>query len=163
MLAARYEQTFCSVKAFQHTRSAKMDSAARAQGDAGYVEDISLHTFVAVRDIRALYHGRHRKSCQLYEPCMRRLLNDDIIRHMRAQVHLEAARKLWLSLQLNYLQELSPPFRNMGVRLQISALLDMAIVSFVYHSRRTRFHNHVRSGQYAYLYVCMYVCMYVYM
>ena len=31
MLAARYEQKFCSVKAFQHTRSAKMDSAARAQ------------------------------------------------------------------------------------------------------------------------------------
>ena len=92
MLAARYEQKFCSVKAFQHTRSAKMDSAARAQGDAGYVEDISLHTFVAVRDIRALYHGRHRKSRLLYEPCMRRLLNDDIIRHMRAQVHLEAAR-----------------------------------------------------------------------
>ena len=103
------KQTFISVTTFQHTQCAKMVSAASAENDTSYDGNNSLQTCVAVKNIRDVYLGRHRKSCKLYEPCMRRSLNDDMIRHMHAQAHLRAAKKLWLNHQLNYWQALTPP------------------------------------------------------
>ena len=78
---------------------------------------------------------------------------------MRVQVHSEAARKFLVQSSTKFIVGFVALFRHMGVRLQISELLEMSIPSFECRSRGTLIHNHVRSG-YS-LYICMYVCMYV--
>ena len=84
---------------------------------------------------------------------------------MRAQVHSEAARKFLVQSSTKFIARFVALFRHMGVRLQISELLEMSIPSFECRSRGTLIHNHVRSGYslyiYIYIYVFMYVCMYV--
>ena len=80
---------------------------------------------------------------------------------MRAQVHSEAARKFLVQSSTKLIAGFVALFRHMGVRLQISELLEMSIPSFECRSRGTLIHNHVRSGYSLYIYVFMYVCMYV--
>ena len=78
---------------------------------------------------------------------------------MRAQVHSEAARNFLVQSSTKFIAGFVVLLRHMGVRLQISELLEMSIPSFEYQSRRTLIHNHVRSGYSLYMYVCMYVYM----
>ena len=80
---------------------------------------------------------------------------------MRAQVHSKAARKFLVQSSTKFIAGFVALFRHMGVRLQISELLEMSIPSFECRSRGTLIHNHVRSGYSLYIsiYVCMYVCM----